>query len=135
MVTGVQTCALPICEKFEVQQGGTNYHKFTITKAGKTNLEFMSYAADLEYSLCDSKFKRIDGQSRINGSETSPIKASMYEYLSRERIIWLSHRIMAREEAVTSCVFLSVQAASRQQMEIPLISRRISRQAKAYLVS
>lgn len=70
-------------EKFELQQGGTNYHKFTITKAGKTNLEFMSYAADLEYSLCDSKFKRIDGQSRINGSETSPIKASMYEYLSQ----------------------------------------------------
>lgn len=70
-------------KKFELPQGGTNYHKFTITKAGETHIEFISYANNLEYSLCDSEFNRIDGQSRISGSETSPMKASMHEYLSQ----------------------------------------------------
>lgn len=69
--------------EFVLAQGETNYHKFTITKAGETTIQFMSYANNLEYSLCDSELKRIDGQSHISGSEKSPIKASMYEYLSQ----------------------------------------------------
>lgn len=69
--------------EFALEQGGTNYYKFTITEAGETTIKFMSYASNLEYSLCDSGLKRIDGQSHISGSEKSPIKASMYEYLSQ----------------------------------------------------
>ncbi len=59
-------------ERYGLEEGTTDYYRFTIQKAGKIDLKMMAYAPDLVCTLYDGGLNGIKEKCANVGSETSP---------------------------------------------------------------
>ena len=70
-------------DKYLLAEGTTDYYKFTIAKAGETDIKLMSYTVNLTYTLYDSNFKGIKSKNLHDGTDTSPYTESIVQWLSQ----------------------------------------------------